>query len=79
VATINLGDIVALTTGALGELKKVYPYLTATDTFKVTRLDRAAGRKRVYMRKVRAEHLVVLAWPESLRVVAREGRPRRRT
>jgi hypothetical protein len=77
-ASLNLGDVVAIETRALGELKKLYDHLQASDTFTVTRLDRSRGKQAAYLRKVGAEHRVVVAWPENLKVVRRAARPPRR-
>lgn len=77
-ASLQLGDVVTIETRALGQLKRIYHHLTASDTFTVTRLDRSRGKKAAYLRKVGAAHHVVVAWPEDLKVVRRApSQPRR--
>jgi hypothetical protein len=71
VSTVNLGDVVAVETRALGQLRRIYHHLTASDTFTVTRLDRARGKKAAYLRKVGATHHVIVAWPEDLKIIKR--------
>ena len=79
-STVKHGDIVAIEARALSDLKKVYPHVQATDTFTVTRLDRSRGKRAAYLRKVGALHHVVVAWPESLRIIRRAPpAPRRKT
>jgi hypothetical protein len=74
-ASISLGDVVMIEARHLGALQRVYRDIAATDRWAVTRVDRAAGRKAVYLRKVSDRTKVVMAWPEQVRVVSRQARP----
>lgn len=77
-SALQRGDVVAVEARALGQLARVYVWLTGTDTLTVTRIDRAAGRKTVYARKVGAAERVLVAWPEQLKLVRRApAAPRR--
>ena len=72
------GDVVAVRDRDIGQLRRVYPWLSASDTLTVTRVDRGSGKKAVYCRKVGAVDHVAVVWPEQVRVVRRAPAPRGR-
>ena len=79
-SALKKGDVVAVRDRDLGQLARLYPWLSALDTLVVTREDRSTGKRRLFMRKVGAEHHVLVAWPASLKLIRRApAAPRRRS
>lgn len=70
-SSASRGDTVALKTGALMDLQRVYRDISSVDKFVVTRVDKSRGRRALYLRKVGDQHKVIQAWTDQVVVVTR--------